>query len=163
MSRQTILQVAKEQLGETEHPAKSNVTKFNLWFGLSPAEWCAISISYVYAMAGHSLPIMDFLKGFASVPWGWLYWSHRGCVVTDPKPGDIVFFDWQKGTSKEGVPDHVGIFISWIDRAKGLLETYEGNSSGSERAKIEGGEFEHRTDRNMNFVHGFVSPLNLPA
>lgn len=41
-------------------------------------------------------------------------------VVTDPQPGDLVFYDWQKN----GTADHVGI----VNRVKGTtLEVVEGN------------------------------------
>jgi len=150
--RSRIIEVAKHEIGVTENPAGSNITKFNQWFGFSPAEWCGIFCSWVYAQAdcslGHPKFKTDFYKGFASVPFAVNLWSdHR---TQNPKPGDLVTFDWDKDNS----PDHVGLFLAWMDKAAGLFQTIEGNTSTSNNSN--GGQVQIR-QRNMANVHCFIN------
>lgn len=66
-----------------------------------------------------------------------------------PKPGDVIFYDWQdsgKGDNK-GYPDHVGIVISV---SGGIINVIEGNKSDAiGRRKI---------SVNGKYIRGFICP-----
>lgn len=151
--RQNILNIAINKIGIKEDPPNSNKQEFGAWFGFNGAQWCGIFCSYCYAFAGHSLGILDFYKGFASVPFAYNHYKKLGRITTNPKPGDLVLFDWDK----DGSPDHVGLFEKWTDN--GAFLTIEGNTSMGNQSN--GGEVMRRS-RNMNFVHSFIDPLLLP-
>lgn len=148
MSRERIIQIATAEIGVTELPANSNLTKYGKWFGLDAQPWCAIFVSWVYDQAGHPMESLGFSKGFASVPMALQKWQK----IEDPKAGDLVIFDWNKDKS----PDHVGIFIEWLDPVAKTFETIEGNTSVSNNSN--GGQVLKR-QRNMAFVEAFLRPL----
>jgi len=150
MSRSRIIEIAQAEIGTTEMPANSNLTKYGKWFGLDAQPWCAIFCSWCYDQAGHPLDPIGFSKGFASVPMALDRW--RGQITKDPKPGDLVIFDWQK----DGKVDHVGLFVEWIDQKAGTFQTIEGNTSVSNDSN--GGAVMKR-QRNMAFVTAFIVPL----
>lgn len=150
MSREAIIAIAKKEIGYTEVP--DNKTKYGQWFGLDGVAWCGIFCSWVYAMAGHPLGNVGYLKGFAGVGTALAHW--QGQITQDPKPGDLVIFDW----NKDKKPEHVGLFVQWLDKSAGLFQTIEGNTS--QKNQSNGGQVQLR-QRNMAFVEAFINPLNL--
>jgi len=159
--RQNILNVAINKLGVKEDPPGSNRQEFGAWFGFNDAEWCGIFCSYCYSFGGHPLGILDFYKGFASVPFAYNHYknlpNNDGSlrITKNPLTSDLVLFDW----NKDGSPDHVGLFEKWIDKDKGAFSTIEGNTSINNQSN--GGEVMRR-ERSMYYVHSFINPLNLP-
>ncbi len=153
--RDNLIFIAKKELRVTEDPAGSNKTKYGEWFGFNGAEWCAIFCSWVYDQAGvpigHPKYKTDFMKGFASVPFALNLWKDK--LTQEPQAGDLVLFDW----NKDGKPDHVGLFLSWIDKKAGLFQTIEGNTSSTNQSN--GGQVQLR-QRNMAVVKGFINLLN---
>jgi len=152
MSRERIIQIATQEIGITELPANSNLTKYGKWFGLDAQPWCAIFCSWVYDQAGHPMEALGFSRGFASVPMALEKWQK----ITEPKAGDLVIFDWNRDKS----PDHVGLFVEWLDKTAGTFETIEGNTSVSNNSN--GGAVMKR-QRNMAFVESFLKPLTYLA
>jgi hypothetical protein len=150
MSRDKIINVAAGELGTKESPPDSNCTNYGEWFGENGQKWCAIFVSWVFYHAGYPLGPIDTSKGFSSCQSGYNHWHQNGEIVTDPKPADIVLFDW----NQNGHCDHTGIFFKWIK--KGLsFYTYEGNTSVGNDS--DGGEVMKRI-RYMRSVKAFVSP-----
>src|SRR5207247_270691 len=49
---QQVLDVARGQIGYREEPPGSNVTKYGAWFGVNPAPWCSMFVSWVMNTAG---------------------------------------------------------------------------------------------------------------
>lgn len=150
--RTRIIQVAKHEIGVSESPPNSNITKYNQWFGFCPAEWCAIFCSWVYDQAGipigHPKYKTDFIKGFASVPFGMNLWKDH--ITQDPKMGDLVLFDW----NHDKAPDHVGLFVEWLDKTARLFYTIEGNTSAGNDSN--GGQVQKR-QRNLANVQCFIN------
>lgn len=101
-----ILQIAGREIGYFETPPNSNKTKYGRWFGLDGLPWCAIFISWVYAKAGNPIKGFGFTNGFAGTQTMYALAKQRGLIVTDPKPGDIVLFDFNNDMRC----DHCGIF-----------------------------------------------------
>jgi hypothetical protein len=114
---------ARRHLGYHESPPGSNRTMFGRWFGLDGEPWCAIFVSYCFAVgAGVILGGgRSFTHGVASVPQLEAWLRETRCWRTRaPARGDIVLFDWDGGA-----PDHVGI----VERVGGgRVGTIEGNT-----------------------------------
>lgn len=143
-----IIKIAKNELGYCETPPNSNKTKYGQWFGFDGVAWCAMFVSWVYYHAGKPLGNIGFKKGMAGCQTAVEYFKKNGKIVTDPKEGDIVFFDW----NKDGRYDHVGIFVSDIDGK--TFKTIEGNTSLTNQSN--GGQVMERV-RNYS-VALFVRP-----
>ena len=123
MKSEDIIKVASKEIGYSETPANSNKTKYGKWFGFDGVAWCGMFVSWVYNLAGYPLPAIGFTKGFAGCQTAVKYFKDKGKLVKDPKPGDIVFFDW----NGDGRYDHTGIFVKHINDND--FETIEGNTS----------------------------------
>lgn len=122
--RESIVNIAKNQVGTKEDPDGSNKTKYGEWFEYNGVPWCAILVSWIYAMAGVPLPAMGWPKGVCSVPFLYGYASAKGCLTIEPQGGDAVIFDWPNTAEHY---DHVETFIEWIDRPHGTFRTVGGN------------------------------------
>ena len=144
MSRK-IIDIAMAEVGYFENPPNSNLTKYGKWFGLDGLPWCGMFVSWVYFMAGKPLGNIGFLKGFAGCQTAVAHFKKAGRIVTDPKEGDLVFFDW----NTDGRFDHVGIFVRWVSETH--FESIEGNTSRGNQSN--GGQVMLR-DRNHVFLRG---------
>jgi hypothetical protein len=126
--RDKIISIALAEVGYKESPSGSNMTKYGSWYGDNGKKWCAVFVSWVFAQAGFKWPKqLDSVKGFIWVPVILIRARQFPLMYTrtfDPQPGDIVVFDW----NKDGEPDHVGIFKSWLVKGK-TFECVEGNTS----------------------------------
>ena len=106
-SIKALLARAHGEIGNTEHPPHSNITKYGKWYGLDGQPWCAMFVSWVFYQEGMPLPFTT-KKGFAYCPSGVAAFKKRGQWHTSaPRPGDVVFFNWDGGNV-----DHVGIVKS---------------------------------------------------
>ena len=108
------------------------------WYGFnSHVEWCACFVSWCANEAGYIEA--GIIPKFAGCLGGsnWFkdcgLWQNNSYV---PRPGDIIFFDWDDpdGLSgpQDGIPDHVGI----VERVEaGYVYTVEGNSGDACRQR----------------------------
>ena len=134
-----IVEIAIKEIGYTETPKNSNKTKYGKWFGFDGVAWCGMFVSWCYDQAGQRLPNIGFSKGFAGCQTAVAWAKKNKKVVTDPQPGDIVFFDW----NGDGRYDHTGIFMKWANAPEPFtFETIEGNTSLSNQSN--GGSVMHR-------------------
>ena len=94
------------------------------WYGFdSRVEWCAIFVSWVMNQAGVDESIMPkFAVVSTGANWFKAIGSWHGKEYK-PKPGDIIFFDWEN----DGRINHVGI-VEYSDDE--YVYTIEGNSNG---------------------------------
>jgi hypothetical protein len=98
------LEWLRTRVGETESPPGSNRVEWaSDWYGIQ-GPWCAMAVTRAYVEAGSKA----FARGqrWAYVPYmlSAATAGRDGLTRTfDPKPGDLVLFDWDGG----GVPDHV--------------------------------------------------------
>ncbi len=103
------------------------------WYGFnSRVEWCACFVSWCANECGYI--DAGVIPKFAGCTGGANWFKDRGLWQEnsyEPRPGDLVFFDWDnKGSSgpQDDVPDHVGI----VERVEnGIVYTVEGNSGDS--------------------------------
>jgi hypothetical protein len=143
--RVKALAEAKKHLGVKESPAGSNIVLFSRWYGLT-GPWCAMFTTYSYVKAGSKA----FVKGsrYAYVPYivADARAGRNGLQVTrDPKPGDLVCYDWDGG-----VADHVGLFEAGTASS---FTAIEGNTSLGNDSN--GGEVMRRS-RQGSQVEAFV-------
>ena len=153
-----VINIAAKELGYSRWKDPQAGTKYGRWyagktgspyFGQSGVPYCAIFVSWVLSQAGMIPP-----GGvFAYCPTGLANASRLGRVRDKhaAKPGDIVFFDW----NKDGVSDHVGIVTA---NRGSYLETIEGNTSAGVRGSQSNGGGVYRRARSLSLVIGVVSP-----
>jgi len=147
---QLIADFAFKEVGTKESPANSNETKYGKWFGYDGVAWCAMFVSYCFAKNGFPLPKgLGYKNGMAGCQTAVRYFKASGEITTDPKVGDIIFFDWN-GDNRY---DHTGIFNGWKDKEAGIMYTIEGNTSLTNQSN--GGEVmsRKRSKNNCMFVH----------
>lgn len=153
-----IISIAAREVGYSRWRDPQAGTKYGRWyasktgspyFGYSGVPYCAMFVSWVLAQAGMTPP-----GGiFAYCPTG-LANARRLGRTRDKraaKPGDLVFFDW----NKDGVSDHVGIVTA---NRGSYLETIEGNTSPGVRGSQSNGGGVYRRARSLSLVIGVVSP-----
>jgi hypothetical protein len=139
-----IVRIAAGEIGVEESPKNSNKTKYGKWANYNGVPWCGLFVSWCYEKAGFPLPRIGFrFNGFAGCQTAVAYFRKHKKIVTDPQPGDIVFYDW----NKDGRHDHVGIFEAWID--KDTFTAIEGNTAVGNDSN--GGKVMRR-NRNKSFA-----------
>lgn len=143
---QDFLRIAKEQIGTTEDPKGSNNIKYNTAYYGKPVSggsysWCAVFVWWCMREAGAADLYYDGKKS-AYVP-ALLSWARQnGLVVSDPKPGDWVLFDWNANAA----PDHIGI----VEEVKAdSIVTIEGNTDDAVRRVVRARD---------NTIQAFVRP-----
>ena len=157
MSRQIIINNALKQLGVCKGPLG---TEYGRWFdGNWNDPWCAIFVSWIYAISMYPLGHIDSPNGFCSVQNGYDYWRKTGELTYIPTMGDIVLYNLSGGHC-----DHCGIFYKFEG---GQILTIEGNTSNNlfptshtnKSGKLErDGGFVMAKSRPIKFVKSFVSP-----
>lgn len=146
---QKIANFAFKEVGIMESPANSNLTKYGAWFGFNGVAWCAMFVSYCYAKTGYPLPKIGYKNGMAGCQTAVKHFRETDEITTDPKVGDIIFFDWN-GDSRY---DHTGIFNGWKDKENGVMYTIEGNTSLSNQSNGGAVMSRKRSIHNCVLVH----------
>lgn len=122
----SILQMARSQLGTLESPKNSNNVKYNDEYYGGPGHnyaWCVVFVWWVFKHAGMSGLFMGGSKANQCTKVR-AYAKASGCWVTgDYQPGDLLLFDW----NGDGSPQHIGFCL---EAPKGnTVKTIEGNTS----------------------------------
>ena len=106
------------------------------WYGFDyRVEWCACFVSWCANECGYIEN--GVIPQFAWCPSGVAWFQERSLWQDgsyEPRPGDIIFFDWDDPDTdgQDGEADHVGI----VERVEnGYVYTVEGNSGDSCRQK----------------------------
>ena len=140
---QARLNRAVPEIGTTESPPNSNQCKYTSWYGMV-GPWCAMFVTWCDQLGANPSASFKRSSRYAYVPYivSDARMGYNGLSITsDPKPGDLVCFDWDWN----GEFDHVGIFEKWT--SKPSFNCIEGNTSTSNNSN--GGEVMRRT-RNQN-------------
>lgn len=149
-----LLDIAKAEIGTCEVP--TNRTKYGKWYGLNGQPWCAIFVSWCYAQAGLAKSVAaQNAKGFASCDAGlkWFVKKNKIVPVGQAKPGDIVFFQFDK----DAEPDHVGIVLK-NNRVTKNLVCIEGNTSSGNAGSQSNGDGVYKRSRSYSLVMAVVRP-----
>jgi hypothetical protein len=134
-------------VGLAEEPAGSNnVPDITGWWGRGNMAWCACTISKAYVTAGSTA----FSRGrnYQYVPTlvADARAGRNGLTVTvEPKPGDLVCFDWDGSNFATG-DNHIGMFKSGT---AARFKTIEGNVDSC----CAGHDRTARSARRIVFVH----------
>lgn len=100
------------------------------WYGFSShVDWCACFVSWCANECGYIEA--GVIPRFAGCILGSNWFKERGLWQDggyEPRPGDIIFFDWEG----EGLADHVGI-VERVESSR--IYTVEGNSGDACRRK----------------------------
>ncbi|MEV7006897.1 CHAP domain-containing protein [Streptosporangium sp. NPDC051022] len=138
VTAQQVLDLASQQIGISEN-AQGGGTKFQSWYmsterakettardggrirDYANAPWCAMFVSWVGEHAGIR-PTMGW-DAYTVTHAKWF--KENGHWGTTPKPGAVVYFDWQRGKDLDGI-DHVGFLKK--DNGDGTITTIEGNT-----------------------------------
>ena len=158
--REEFLSVAQKEVGYVEGP-KDNETKYGKFTKADRQPWCGSFVMWCAAQVGLKIPNVVSTYLGAEKFKGIGAWHNA--ETYNPRPGDLVFFDFQEG----GNPiDHVGIVL--VNHGDGTVTTIEGNTTGDAKKKASernGGEVAvktraYRTNRKKLpvFVVGFGSP-----
>ena len=135
-----IVQVALEQVGNV-----GGETYWS-WYGFTKrVEWCAVFVSWVANELGYieSKTIPKFAGVQNGIDWfkAMGEWQDNTYV---PKPGDIIFFDWEN----DGKANHVGI-VEKVENNK--VYTIEGNSTNDTCKQKE-------YSLNSKVIYGYGTP-----
>lgn len=134
-----MVSLAEEQLGNVGGEI------YWRWYGFNyKVPWCAAFISWLANELGY---LDTLIPKTASVPTMVRWFRSNGQLQKssyEPKPGEIIFFDW----NVDGHPDHVGL-VEKVEN--GRIYTIEGNSRDECK----------RRDYSItsNYVYGYGTPL----
>ncbi|MBO3751029.1 CHAP domain-containing protein [Streptosporangiaceae bacterium NEAU-GS5] len=138
VSARQVIALAEKQVGVSEDSAGGG-TKFHQWYISSQraketaardggslgeyrnAAWCDMFVSWVGQQAGIR-PVLGW-DAYTVAHAKWFQANHRWGQT--PKPGAVVFFDWDGGKTADTVK-HVGFVVK--DNGDGTIKTVEGNT-----------------------------------
>lgn len=147
MSLSKVIEIARGELGVTEHPAGSNRVKY--WEAYDPKmqgqPWCVAFLWSVFQRAGERMAFFGGGKtASCSILLRWYREQGLTVPVEDVRVGDIVLLNF----NGKGTADHCGIVVAvedvvfrdgTYDRSK-RIKTVEGNTtSGEEGSQDNGG------------------------
>lgn len=125
-----FLQIALSQVGykekksnkdldsKTANAGNGNYTKYGAWYGLNPAPWCCMFVSWCANEVGILGTLIPKYKGAGT---GYNWFKNRNQLTKNPKPGDIGFL---KPTKKGATSSHTFIVYSVLGDT---ITTIEGN------------------------------------
>lgn len=148
-----LLGVARNELGTKESPAHSNRVKYNTWYYGRPVSgnsypWCMVFVQWCFELSGATLP---HLTASCGALLRWYRARQPECVVREPRPGDIVIYDFPGGAAT----DHTGIVESVHPTT---ITAIEGNTGTTSDAN--GGAVMRRT-RDKSLVAAYIRPKEL--
>lgn len=141
-SVETVLKIARGELGAGETPPNSNRTEYGRWYGLDGQPWCMMFVQWCFDQAGMRLP---YKTASCSALLNWYKKNRPGSVVRTPRPGDVVIYSF----------GHTGILEL---AGKGAVTAIEGNTSpGTSGSQNDGGMVCRRT-RKASLVSAYLRP-----
>ena len=141
MSAEAVIAVARGELGYTEYPPGSNLTKYWLDYGaaMQGQPWCVAFLWWCFEEAGERMAFFGGGKtASCSVLLRWYREQGLTVLVDQVQPGDIVLLNFYGGTE----PEHCGLVTDvsyWSDGHRAVY-TIEGNTTlGGEGSQDNGG------------------------
>lgn len=162
MSKQAVIDAAREDLGYTENPAGSNMTKYGEWYGMNGVPWCVEALCYWFNKAGER---MAFFGGGKTASCSMLlrWYKEQGLTVpaSQVQVGDIVLLNF----NGKGTPDHCGLVVEphWHqDATLDYLYTVEGNTSTNTTTSQDNGGCVELKRRDPYQIVGVCRPQYRP-
>lgn len=145
----TILNMAKAEVGYKESPPNSNKTKYGEWYGLNGQPWCCIFIQWLFRNNPNT-----FLRT-ASCTTLMNDFKKKGKYTTTPKVGSLVFFNFDKNPDQK-IAKHIGIVT---EVKSDRVITIEGNTSteGSNGSQDNGGCVAIRNRKYGKSIVGYAT------
>ena len=112
----------KDLDSKTKNAGSGNYTKYGAWYGVNPAPWCCMFVSWCANEAGILGTLIPKYKG-AGTGYNWFKVKNR--ITMKPKAGDIGFL---KPTTKGATSSHTFIVYK-VDGNK--ITTIEGNENNA--------------------------------
>lgn len=128
--REKFLQIALSQVGykekksnkdldsKTANAGSGNYTKYGKWYGVNPAPWCCMFVSWCANEVGILGKLIPKYKGAGT---GYNWFKNRKQITMKPSPGDIGFL---KPTKKGATSSHTFIVYEVLGNK---ITTIEGN------------------------------------
>ena len=143
-----VLDTARRELGTTESPANSNKVRYNTWYygrevSGDAYPWCMAFVQWVFDRAGKPLP---YKTANCSGLLTWYQKNKQECIVSDPKPGDIIIYNFS----------HTGIVESVASRS---ITAIEGNTSAGDSGSQSNGGGVFRRTRNTIYATAYIRPF----
>ncbi len=138
MSLSKMIELARGELGTTEDPAGSNMTKYGKVYGMNGVPWCVIFLWWIFNKAGERMAFFGGGKtASCSVLLRWYREQGLTVPVEDVSPGDIVLLNFHG----EAEPEHCGLVTDVLhDSILGnVIWTIEGNTSSADGSQSNGG------------------------
>lgn len=140
-----LVSYAMTQRGTPKGKVRENVNDYTQWYygDNTAASWCLIFICYclnhfgALSLLGGKIAYVPDLKKRAGSKWH----TDRKLI----ERGDPVTYDF----NRSGEPEHVGIFVKWLNSSHTQFESIEGNT---------GNDVVATRTRNWSDVYGFVKP-----
>lgn len=137
---QNVVAIAESQLGYMESSRNYEVwednsihgyTRYGAWYGVPYGDWCGMFASFCLRYAGiNHIPVnygvRSWIEDLSKLG------LYRTAAEAQPKPGCLVFFDWDT----DGLSDHVGIVAEVTEASEHMgaeIKTIEGNSQNTVR------------------------------
>ncbi len=117
----------------------NNRSIFNDWFyaakGIATA-YCGTFVSYCRSNGGMPLGRIDYMRGFASVPYAVKFYKDKGQITDKPVRNDIVFLNFNgKGNINDpSTWEHTGLFKEDCGDGHNYI-SIEGNTSNPDIPK----------------------------
>lgn len=142
MSMQAVIDAARADLGYTESPANSNMTKYGEWYGMNGQPWCVMALAFWFDHAGERMAFFGGGKtASCSILLRWYKEQGLTVPVEDVQVGDIVIlnFSGTKDTQHCGLVTDVWEALDGFGRVASVF-TIEGNTTnGGGRSEDNGG------------------------
>ena len=137
MSLSKVIEVARADLGYTESPANSNMTKYGEWYGMNGQPWCVMALAYWFDKAGERMAFFDGGKtASCSTLLMWYQNMEQTVPVEEVRVGDIVILNFHgtKDTEHCGLVTAAGEYEGQI-----VVWTIEGNTSTAQKVNQDNG------------------------
>jgi peptidoglycan hydrolase-like protein with peptidoglycan-binding domain len=128
-----MVRVAEAELGTVEGSSRANSYGSSVGISLSTNNyaWCAVFVSWVAKQTGATTYRNSYVSGWVNKARSGLY--HLS-VVSTPRPGDIVAFDWNGGSNFNDGNEHIGI-VRTTTSSTHTFTTVEGNTGNPNGGK----------------------------
>lgn len=139
MSLSKVIETARADLGYTESPPGSNMTKYGEAYGMNGVPWCVEALWYWFNSAGERMAFFGSGKT-ASCSMLLRWYKEQGLTVPveQVQAGDIALLNF----NGKGTPDHCGLVTGTEhEKRAGVVSitTIEGNTSPSDGSQSNGG------------------------
>lgn len=158
LTADTILELARSQLGVKESPPNSNNVKYNTAYygrGVSGSAypWCCVFQWWLF----HECTASELFYGgqkTASCTTLYNFYKANAQIVdtAEARPGDLVFFTFNDSDRRKGIKNHIGICEA---NEQGYITTIDGNTGTTNEAN---GGAVMRKRRAWKYVTGVARP-----